>query len=187
MPSYEVVEAEHKIDKPDLGYGPKQIIALALKDHNGDVTAVEWYTNKATGVPNVGMTIEGDITPGKFGGWSFKKAKPQGFGGGGGGGGWKPRDPKDTAAIQRQHSQEMALRYLAIQQSRGKVNDAFTLDGLKAIVDWFELDIQNAPQVYGEPLARKDSERTGTSDVPSDASGFEHPPVKENADVPFAA
>lgn len=58
-------------------------------------------------------------------------------------GGGKARSPEETKAIQRQHSQEMALRWTAVQASRGKVPDDFAYEQLKPIIDWFEKDIGN--------------------------------------------
>ena len=40
----------------------------------------------------------------------------------------------------RQHSQEMALRWMAIQAARGRVPEDFRLDGLRALIDWFARD-----------------------------------------------
>ena len=51
------------------------------------------------------------------------------------------RSPEDTRRIQRQHSQEMALRYAAIQNVRGQLPDTFKVDDLKPIIDWFVRDI----------------------------------------------
>lgn len=72
-------------------------------------------------------------------------------------------DELRTAQIQRQHSQEMALRYLTAQKA--KASDSFPLDMVKEVTDHFEADIGNSIQlaafeefatktvVKGEPAA----------------------------------
>ena len=68
-----------------------------------------------------------------------KLARPAYNGGGGGGG--RQRDPKESAQIQRQHSQEMALRYAAIRAEKEMLPEPFKLGDLRAVIDWFEEDI----------------------------------------------
>jgi hypothetical protein len=103
---YTIVEAVHKKDMPPKeGFKPSQIIALKLSD--GTTThEAEWITSQDTNPDSLkgsrrGFTLE----PTQYG--MRAKADRPAFGGGGG---FKPRDPKDTAAIQRQHSQGVPSR-----------------------------------------------------------------------------
>lgn len=100
------------------------------------IQGAELFQKQETPAPKPGDTIDGTIeTDEKFG---PKIKKAQKFTGGGG---WRPRDPKETAAIQRQHSQEMALRYLTVRASQGKLPEDFKMDQLRTIIDWFQADI----------------------------------------------
>lgn len=68
-------------------------------------------------------------------GW-LPSAKPPRQGGGRG------RSPAETKAIQRQHSQEMALRALALTpDSTRKLSDDDLRRDIEAWTDWFERDI----------------------------------------------
>ena len=59
-------------------------------------------------------------------------------------------DELRTAQIQRQHSQEMAIRYAAHVGKKPTASDAKDglykdhLNWLKLVIDWFEVDIKNA-------------------------------------------
>lgn len=109
----------------------------------GDEKGLSLTQKKDSPPPTVGQTISGDIieetiTP-KSGGEPFKKRKlkktPQGnFGGGGGGGGGKGMTPEREAAIVRQHSQEMSLRFFAIT---GFPEGQSALECIKTQTDWF--------------------------------------------------
>lgn len=68
-------------------------------------------------------------------------------------------DELRTAQIQRQHSQEMAVRYLAANKS--KASDKITLEVVEATTDWFENDINNAVRLRDVSI-----EQTSNGDVP---------------------
>lgn len=84
--------------------------------------------------PQPGQTLEGFEIKDEGFGKELRKV---------GGNGRKPmgRSPADTKAIQRQHSQEMALRYLTLKAQIGVVKEDFTMEQLGKIIDWFEKDI----------------------------------------------
>jgi hypothetical protein len=63
--------------------------------------------------PEVNTRIEGTLEPSDYG-MKFKKAFS-----GSGGGGFRPRDPKESAAIQRQHSQGCAVALLHVKAIAG--------------------------------------------------------------------
>lgn len=68
-------------------------------------------------------------------------------------------DELRTAQIQRQHSQEMALRYLVAQKA--KASETFSLDVVRETTDWFERDIDDAVR-----LRQTSIEQTSNGTVP---------------------
>lgn len=108
-------------------------IAYAFRAE-GQERPLEWSRKVGTPGPSVGETLTGEVEDkGPNYPLKFKKAKAGGFGGGG-------RSPQESKSIVRQHSQEMALRYAAIQASRGKLPDDFAYTKLEPIIDWFVKD-----------------------------------------------
>jgi hypothetical protein len=179
----------------------KAMVSYKVKFTEHADKVVKWNQSATTAPPQVNQAVEGDID------WNAQYmpkftrhyAKPDGgnFDGGGGGGTWKPRDPAEIAAIQRQHSQEMALRFLAVNGEAVKATNgkrAFeALDAVvKPLIDWFQRDVNagvelakkdgETKQSYGQP---KDIERTGQSDAPVQPEQFTHQPVPAGDDIPF--
>jgi hypothetical protein len=152
MPTYAVTAAEEK-KRVDGKYGPMVVFNLRLKGPDGIEHTAEWFTKATTPLPAPGTSLEGDLEDGQYG-KSFKKAKPaNGFGG---------REPRDSGRIERQHSQEMALRAI----STLKLTEYDSRDGYRRIIkewtDWFVADLDNAspnagggssatPQASGPP------------------------------------
>jgi hypothetical protein len=141
--TYQVEAAEHKADKPDTGYGPKQIINLSLKGPDGTVKQAEWFTKASTSVPQPGVQLVGEITSSQYG-LRFKKvaSAASGFGP-------RPEDPQRQKRIVRQHSQEMAVRTLTLfnhldilDASQMGTRELFDL--IKKTTDWFEKDVESA-------------------------------------------
>jgi hypothetical protein len=175
MAQFTVIAAQKKADKPDKGYGPMQLIGLTLKDHMDQTQIAEWFTSASTPLPAEGSTIDGVLEHDPKFGLKFKKPKA-----GGAAGGFRPRDPKETAAIQRQHSQSAAVAYLQAKATAGGLGSA-TFPGtedLRALIDWFQRDIEFGVALaqqqgsYGTATRRETTVVTGASDVPSDG-----PPV----------
>jgi hypothetical protein len=117
MPEFTVAAASQK-KTLDGKNGPMQVIALSLTD-GGATHQAEWFTKASTPLPAEGSRIEGTLEPSDYG-LKFKKAFN---GGAGGGGGFRPRDPKDTASIIRQHSQHMAVTLLVAKATAGKLTE----------------------------------------------------------------
>jgi hypothetical protein len=139
--TYEVQTAEHKADKPDTGYGPMQVINLSLKTPDGTVKQAEWFTKKSSSVPQPGVQLVGEIRSGQYG-LRFKKVASAAFGP-------RPEDPQRQKRIVRQHSQEMAVRTLALfndldilDASQMGTRELFDL--IKKTTDWFEKDVESA-------------------------------------------
>ena len=137
MPTFTVKSAQHRRAVTNQ-HGDFQVIGLTLVNGDGEPKGVEWFTKATTPIPEEGATLEGTIENGQYGP-VFKKAKPA-FNGGGGRG----RDPKESAQIVQQHSQEMALLYARLQFDRGALPDNFNLEQLLVIAAKFAADAKEA-------------------------------------------
>lgn len=160
--------------------GPMVSYKVDLDGPNGR-DGVEWSRREGSAMPVVGQRVEGEIEQGNYGP-KLKVARPAGTGFGGGG--FRPRDPKETAAIQRQHSQEMALRFLDAvdlgEATLGKTGKQILESVVRPLIDWFQRDIEDGVRLaeqpgYGQPPKTREPVRTGESDVPGDGSEFVHP------------
>lgn len=197
MPAYTVSHvAENTREWSSQQGGPMVAYKMTVKDPTGaEVTNVEWSRKKDSPAPKVGETVDGEIATqtvdtrnGPMQVRKFKKAQQGGFGGGG----YRPRDPAETAAIQRQHSQSVAVEYLRYRAMLGDVPGEWkTRDGLRELIDWFQRDIEDGVRLsqqpgYGQPRRVREPVKTAGSDVPEPAPGeFEHP--KTDLDkTPFA-
>lgn len=124
-----------------------------LADANGQVTQnVERNKKPTSDPPKEGDQEYGDIEHGGEYGPKFKTASRPGSGGGGGGGRAKrpDDDPKvyaaRQAAIARQHSQEMALRFLESRNGLGDsdASDDEILDYVMRTAERFHEDVSKA-------------------------------------------
>lgn len=126
-----------------------------LADANGQITQnVERNKKPESAPPQVGDVEYGDIESGGEYGPKFKLASRPGGGGGGGGGGGRARRPDDDpkvyaarqAAIARQHSQEMALRFLEARDGLGDsdASDDEILDYVFKIAERIHEDVSKA-------------------------------------------
>lgn len=141
---------------PEKG-GPAKILKVSFEENDRQP---ELFVTARTSIPSPGEKIpEERLTFNQqWNRWEFVKQQPSG----GGGGSFK-RDPKESKAIQRQHSQEMMLRLQALRGAQ------WTGDEMRSVTNWFEQDI-----------AGKDRAVTWdglSDDVPADMSGtpFEEP------------
>jgi hypothetical protein len=186
---FTIEAAAHKKHMPAKeGFKPSQIIALRLTDGTTSHEA-EWITATTTDADAlVGTRISGTLEPSQYG-MRFKEDRPA-FAGGGG---MRPRDPKDTASIVRQHSEHMAVLLLQVKATAGVLTD----DDLKpakirSLTDWFDDDVAYGVErkhpsqrtVNGLPVHNEPT-RTGAPDTVTPAADYPAPePV---ADVPFGA
>jgi hypothetical protein len=70
-------------------------------------------------------------------------------------------DPSRSRRIERQHSQEMALRYLDMQYRAGRI-DAFNLTDVFALASCFELDLNPpSPAPYDVVLPTQEGQTNG--------------------------
>lgn len=144
MPTYTIESATQKRTDIHLeGKGEFQDITLVLVDGDEKKTA-SWFTKATTPLPAAGARMDFDLSwDEKFSQWKAKRVPAAGFGGPGGPGGGRPRSPEETAAIQRQHSQHMALLYVQAKAAVGAVPEDFKPDDMRPIIDWFDRDIQH--------------------------------------------
>jgi hypothetical protein len=187
MPEYTIVAAEHKKDMPAKeGFKPSQIISLVLSDGPNRHEA-EWITSKDTDPSSLvgqrkGFTLEST----QYG--IRAKADRPAFGGGG----MRPRDPKETSAIVRQHSQHMAVLLLQAKATAGVLGEHdLTPAKIKQLTDFFDDDVAAGVErkhpspgmVKGLPV-RNEPERTGAPDVQVEPYAAPAPP---DGSEPFAA
>jgi hypothetical protein len=178
----EVISATDK-DLPGKGWFTSYKLVL----QSGETA--ELFQRKDSVPPKAGDQIDGTLEQSQYGLKIKKNAKLTGPGGP------RQRDPRETAAIQRQHSQGMAVQVAVaagwFKQDWNPHNeqDAATLKDLARLTDWFQRDIQRGVnlEMYGSKRdeTRKEPVRTGESDVPSDTTGFEHPKTDLQG-TPFA-
>jgi hypothetical protein len=140
MPTFEITGVSDRVrDWTSQKGGPMKSYRVNLKAADGAATTNVELSQKAdTPPPAVGGSVDGTIdTSGEYGP-KFKKEFQQGGRGGGG----RPRDPAETAAIQRQHSQHMALLYVQAKAAAGELPAEFKPSQLTPIINWFDTDIQ---------------------------------------------
>jgi hypothetical protein len=144
MPVYEitgVAEAVRDWNSP-LG-GQMRGYRIDLKGADGsEELLVEWSRKVASPAPTVGMQVEGVVKQGQYG-KKFKKSQAIS----GSGGGRFEEDPKRSARIQRMHSQDMAMRAMALRLTPEELHDMpaekFS-SALSALADWFDKDADGA-------------------------------------------
>jgi len=155
MPEYTVTDMEvvkEMPGNPQEKGGPAKVLRLSLEE---DPRQPELFTVASTPLPTVGEKYEGTIEDSPYGP-KFKRP-----GGKAQGAGFK-RSPADTKAIQRQHSQQIALMKEAnIIASGGR---PFTHQEMVTAIDYFEDDIKGKAGTRG--FIRED-------DVPFDNAGME--------------
>lgn len=163
-----VTAIESQREKNIPGKGDFISWKLTVKDDTGEHSGVELFQRKDSVPPAVGQVIDGTIEQGQFGPKIRKAAKM-------GGGFGRQRDPKESARIVRQHSQEMAIRWTVVAHSRGLLPETFKLNDLEQVIDWFQRDVEKEPVQLGKARV-KDTVKTGESDLGQPAQAdFEHP------------
>ncbi len=194
----EVYEIKHVAGPKEWSgkYGPMLSYTLDL-DHDGVVErAVELARKPESRAPEIGELVALDLEDGPYGtkakldfertkelpqnGVQMRSRKPSPHEvSSGSKGSWTPeseRDPERAARILRQHSQEMALRFVAYAGTTGPA-DFETMwcdDFLKPIIDWFDQDVLQAGKRASEGT------KTGSTPPPETAS---EPPSPSSPDV----
>lgn len=181
--------------------GPKLAYKVRFTEQAQD-SDVEWSQKAETAPPTIGQQVDGTIDwNARFGPKFIREYQNKGgFGGSSsstGGSTWKPRDPSETAAIQRQHCQKVAVQVAAAAGWFGNGFDPGDTAGqaklglVSRLATWFQRDIAKGVKVALEDAETKQSYgtvrdtqvSTGVSDVPSDAPV--HPPVPKTEDIPW--
>lgn len=176
-----VTAIESQRDKTIPGKGDFISYRLTVTDGTTETQNVELFQKKDSVPPEVGKTYENwSVESSQYGPKIKKEPRTGGFGA-------RPRDPKESARIVRQHSQEMAIRWTALAHARGLLPEEFKLPDLEQIVDWFQRDVEKEAPQYGQRKI-KDAVPTGQSDVPGPAQGeFEHARTNDLEGTPWAA
>lgn len=141
---------------------------------------IEWSRKQTSRPPEVGEELVAHTEPGPFEGAperlkvNYAATKElsggstyQGGGPRGSKGTWQPeseRDPERSARILRQHSQEMALRFFAIQSGEGAVSNPdmqWKPEDVFKLANSFDADVNKAGQAAKEgasaPASRSDA------------------------------
>jgi hypothetical protein len=165
-PAFRVTQAEESRRwKPDDG--PEKAIDHLTLEANGRENLVTRFRNVTDPMPKVGEMLEGELA----GQDNFDKGRQKFKAARKGGGSaakdayWERKEQRDIEAqprIERQHSQEMALRYVAIKAQLGVLPDGFDFADVVKMTDAFQRDL--APP-------------SPPSDVPGDTEGL--PPARD--------
>lgn len=147
MATYTVIACE-KTGEKESKFGRMKTLKLRLRNGEGVEKDAEWFTSVKTNEPAEGTTIEGDVTKGQYG---LKFSKPKGSTIGG-------KSPAQEMRIVRQHSQEQAIRVMAIL---GRV---LSEQEFVNLIQWFVDD------AYGKMKGGTNAWPMN-SDVPADMSG----------------
>ena len=131
MTTFSVIGASKKKDVQGRN-GPMQVLTLQLRNGDQSPIVAEWFTKATTPIPAENDTLEGEVTRSNYG-YEFKKARPPGAG--------YQKSPQEVARIVRQHSQEMALRYVM-----AKGQTTFEWADLIKLVDAFDNDVRRAAE-----------------------------------------
>lgn len=153
--SYTIEAAEKQIREPEIKGERFHSYLLTL-----DGQKVEMLQKPTSPAPKVGEVIEGTIEPGKEKNdgskWPDKFKRLRSIPGGGG---FRPRDPKETNSIVRQHSQEMAIRWATLCNATGQKFQIDSYEELKLVIDWFQADV-TAEAPVEPPTAIRDAAPT---------------------------
>jgi hypothetical protein len=153
---------------------------------SGAITSSVYLGQKPeTAFPVDGQILTGEILDGEYGPKFKKEYNPQAAGGGGGGGfkggGGKP-NPERERSIIRQHSQEMAIRYAALQVGVPIKN----LKDLKVLIDYFEHDATHVDQATHPTPESMGHNAENLREVDSPPSQpFTPPSAPADDDIPF--
>lgn len=136
---FTIAKVEVKKELPAQGdRGAATIFKLGLVAPDGSKGWAELF-HRGAGGPTEGSKDTLTLEPPKQEGWLPSAKRPSRGGGFKGG-----RSPADTAAIQRQHSQEMAIRAVSIlAQTESLDMERHIKDHIREWTDWFEADIAN--------------------------------------------
>jgi hypothetical protein len=142
-------------------------------EQNGQQILVTAFRKQENPIPKPGDTLEGELGDNdRFDKdrRKFKRARPQG------GGTMRRRDPAETRAIQRQHSQEMALRYISIKAML-HANDPELADVEGNRLERWDFDISDVWKLTDAFDRDLDPTPRATSDIPGDDGGL--PPLND--------
>jgi len=180
-------------------YGDMVVWNVTLENARPENGAGSFELHKKPGnTPQPGDTIEVKrFAPGEHQGNPHVRIfveSPQGAGAGagtsstGGGGGGTRWTPEKERSVVRQHSQEMALRFIAATKGFDELDpteDAdvgFVLNSVvRRVTDWFAADA--TPEGNGAAVVAPPN--GGGGEVPADTSGLAPAPAGVGDDIPF--
>jgi hypothetical protein len=142
--SFRILGVDPNVRDVQLTHGMFKSYRMELGTPQNERVAAEWLRKASSPAPQVGELIEGYLQPPKDQRFppSFKQAQKQA----GGFSGPRPEDPKRAAAIQRMHSQKVALEAIRLAAEIGVIEKPADSAALFALVgktaDWFDNDVQ---------------------------------------------
>lgn len=144
MSDFQVLAPVKELERFSTDKGEFVVFEIGFSGDQGRGT-IRHKRKSSSPAPAPGDTIDGEIVQGKDGP-ELKRIWKQGGGAPNGrsGGGFKPRDPKESAQIVRQHSQEMAMLHVASMERRGKLPEEWDLPALVKVIDWYQKDAESA-------------------------------------------
>ena len=134
MPTFEITKVDPEPQEWTGKFGPMHSYKVVAAKPEGGYEDYEVNRKPTSGPPPLGP-VEAEIIPSK-GDYPDKLKLVQQGGSGGFSG--RPDDPERRRRIERQHSQEMALRLLALATDRDEV----TYAEVKEVTDWFQKDLE---------------------------------------------
>jgi hypothetical protein len=175
MAHYKVITAT-KGKEVQLEFGLFNEIALILQDDSNRPISATMLQRPETPLPANGSDINGTLESTRFGN-KFKKDKDQ-FGSGTAFG----RSPTDQRSIVRQHSQEMALRQLALEADLGFLDkDTYETSLIFKYADNYEADASSPTK--SSPTGNSEREETITTNAQPDEGYWDK--RLNSDDIPF--
>jgi len=145
MPVYTITDVSSNVrDWSSQQGGPMKEYRVHLSSGDEKHMNVEWSRKATSPAPTEGQQVEGTLEDRGSHGLKLKVAPS--FGGGGFA---RPEDPKRAARILRQHSQDMALRTIALALEHGMYPDppkdgSDLMSAVRQLADWFDADAEKA-------------------------------------------
>lgn len=138
-----------KSASPDAGGQPYKITAVKPTGHTdsyGNVSfnlTIEPTTDQAASQSSGNAPRNGFMTKDDY--WQRKEDRDRE---------WQAEQVRNKPRIERQHSQEMALRYLAMRPDQ---TTQVSTETVRELINWFQRDIDHSP---AKPIAKQEPERT---------------------------
>lgn len=155
-----VIQSQEVENKKDASK-PHRRLKVKFAEHPEAVVGI-FVSSWRDKIPGEGDTVTGAVTKHASYGWQLDLPKS-----GGGGGGGRGRSPMESARIQRQHSQDMAIQFMRLYRDLGyeRGSDEYheLVKEFVSMADSFDKDIiAGAARALAQQSTRVDSEGSST-------------------------